>query len=162
MRARLNEELLFAVILTAIGAFFVVSAATYSSKARFVPLVIGIPTVAMALYQVVKLLRAAPPDHTCETAEDEDLVPCADDEVTRASEGRSLAWVVGCFASIWFFGFLIGLPLYAFLYAKVRGREGWLLSIVPAAVAFAVLYGVFFHGLHVPLYKGFLPQLLNG
>lgn len=162
MRARLNEELGFAVLLGLVALYFVVTAAGYSSKARLVPLVVGLPTLALALYQVVKLLRTPVLDQACDPDEDEDVVPCADDEVTRRNEFRSLGWVLGCFAAIWIVGFLYGLPLYAFLYAKVRGREGWLLSLIPAAVSFAVLYGVFVHGLHVPLYKGLVSHLLGG
>lgn len=162
MRTRLNAELGFAAFLTLATLFLVVTAAGYSSKARLIPLVVGLPTLALAAFQVWGMMKKPAADHACEVDEDEDVVPCADEKLTPRTEARSLAWVVGCFASIWILGFLVGLPLYAFLYAKVRGGEGWLLSLIPAAVSFAVLYGVFVQGLHVPLYEGVVPLLLAG
>lgn len=162
MRARLSGEFGFALILAAIAVFFLVSAATYSSKARMVPLIIGIPTFTLAVVQIVRLLRSGPADHSGETIDDDDEPAGSDEGVTTSNEIKSVAWVVGCFAAIYVFGFMYGLPAYAFLYAKLRGREGWLLSLIPAAVAFAVLYGVFNRGLHVPLHEGVLIQLLGG
>ena len=68
------------------------------------------------------------------------------------------AWLVGFYAAIRIIGFPTAVPLFVFGYAKTYGA-GWLLSCLLAAGAWAFIYGVFEHILHVPWPEPFLAGL---
>lgn len=154
MRIKITEERILALFFFVVLLWFVITASGYSAKARFVPLVIGIPALVLAAYQLQSDWRKP-------VKSESDLEGANNSEKTRRELGSGL-WVVGCFVLIWLVGFTIGLPVYAYAYAKVRGKEGWLISLVPAAIAFLVLWVLFVNFLHIPLYQGILFDLLAG
>lgn len=53
------------------------------------------------------------------------------------------AWFIGGAAAIWLLGIVIALPLLAFLYTLVEGRENWLVSLLMAAGTYLVIWGLF-------------------
>ncbi len=53
------------------------------------------------------------------------------------------AWFVGGALGIWLLGIVITLPLLIFLYALVEGKEKWLTSLIMAACAYALVWGLF-------------------
>jgi len=68
-----------------------------------------------------------------------------------------IAWVVGILPTVYLLGFLVGLPLYCFLYFKLHGQK-WLPSIGLSLLVAAVIYGGFIVGLGFSFYKGLLFQ----
>lgn len=70
--------------------------------------------------------------------------------------GVAVAWMLGFFAAIALLGFPIAVPLFLFLYLKLQGGEGWLLSIVITAVAWGAFYGLFDRLLHLPFPAGWV------
>ena len=53
------------------------------------------------------------------------------------------AWLTGGALGIWLLGIVISLPLLIFLYALVEGKEKWLTSLIMAACAYALVWGLF-------------------
>jgi len=53
------------------------------------------------------------------------------------------AWFTGGALGIWLLGIVITLPLLIFLYALVEGKEKWHTSLVMAACAYALVWGLF-------------------
>jgi hypothetical protein len=53
------------------------------------------------------------------------------------------AWFTGGALGIWLLGIVISLPLLAFLYALIEGRERWSTSLVTAACTYALVWGLF-------------------
>lgn len=79
------------------------------------------------------------------------------------SEGRwgnieIWGWLLGFYATIRIIGFPTAVPVFVFSYAKTYGA-GWLLSCLLAAAAWAFIYGVFEHILHVPWPEPLLARL---
>lgn len=68
------------------------------------------------------------------------------------------AWILGFYFAIRLVGFLSAVPLFVFGYARTYGA-GWLLSCLLAGSAWALLYGVFEHVLHVPWPEPWLREL---
>jgi hypothetical protein len=66
------------------------------------------------------------------------------------------AWMLCFFAAIALLGFLIAVPLFVFLYLKLQGGEGWILSVVLTAAVAALFYGLFDALLHLPFAAGWL------
>ena len=72
----------------------------------------------------------------------------------------TLGWIVGFLISIFLLGFLVAIPIFAFLYLKLHG-ESWRLSIGLSVLAVGIIYCGFVMALKVSLYKGFLFSLLS-
>lgn len=155
MRIRITGRALFSLLLTLILVWFVVTATGYNATARFVPLVVGIPTLLLAVYQVQADLRRAPKASKAKAPGSEE----GGSEIGK--ELNSILWIVSCFVLIWLIGLEWGLPLYSLAYAKVRGKQPWLLSLVPAVAAYLVMWIFFLQILHVPLYEGVVFEFLN-
>ena len=66
-------------------------------------------------------------------------------------------WILGFYFAIRLIGFPTAVPLFVFGYAKTYGA-GWFLSCLLATVAWAFIYGVFEHILHVPWPEPFLAE----
>ena len=69
-------------------------------------------------------------------------------------------WILGFYAAIRLIGFPTAVPLFVFSYAKTYGA-GWFLSCLLAGSAWALIYGVFEHVLHVPWPEPFLAELFR-
>jgi len=53
------------------------------------------------------------------------------------------AWFTAGALGIWLLGIVITLPLLVFLYALVEGKEIWFTSLIMAACAYALVWGLF-------------------
>ena len=53
------------------------------------------------------------------------------------------AWFIGGALGIWLLGIVVTLPLLIFLYAQIEGREKWYTSVIMAACAYALVWGIF-------------------
>ena len=64
------------------------------------------------------------------------------------------AWFAGCTVLIYLFGFVIGIPVFLFLFLKIWAKESWLLSFVLSAAVLGVVFFSFIYLLRVPLHEG--------
>ena len=64
------------------------------------------------------------------------------------------AWFAVCTVLIYLFGFVIGIPLFLFLFLKIWAKESWLLSIVLSVAVLGVIFFSFVSILRVPLHEG--------
>src|SRR2546421_1657561 len=133
------------------SGYGVIAATAWPWKAALFPLVIGIPLFCLAASEALWTLFGAPP--ASEEARDFQL-SIGKDTVRRTLVAS--AWILAFFAAIVLLGFPIAIPLYVFLYLKLQGREGWLLSIVMTAAVWGVFYGLFDLLLHLPFPAGWL------
>jgi hypothetical protein len=53
------------------------------------------------------------------------------------------AWFIGGAVAIWLLGIVIALPLLAFLYSLVEGRERWHTSLIMAGCTYLLIWGLF-------------------
>ena len=139
--------------LMAISGYGVVTAWFWPWKASLFPLVIGIPLFVLSAAEALWVLFG-----TTEKGEARDFQLAQDlpeREVVRRSAVAG-AWIVAFFAAIVLLGFPIAVPLFVFLFLKLQGREGWVLSIVMTAAVWGVFYSLFDLLLHLPFATGWL------
>ena len=133
-----------------VSGYAVFAATAWPWKAALFPLVIGIPLFCLAATELLWALFGTAPSSA--PAEVElSTHPGAQRRVAAAA-----AWMLGFFAAIALLGFPVAVPLFVFLYLKLQGGEGWVLSIVVTAAVFGAFYGLFDALLHLPFPAGWL------
>lgn len=105
----------------------------------------------IAVLQIVHVLKRGGENPSSEsTPVDSRFTQGIDAVLARQRTINIFSWIFGFIASIWLLGFAVTVPLLVFLYLKVQSREGWLLSVVLAGVAWIMLWGLFDRLLHLP------------
>ena len=66
---------------------------------------------------------------------------------------KAIYWVLGFVFFLYFFGFLVSVPLFTIFYLKKHG-ESWKFSIGLSVVAWGIFFTTFIFALHVRLYHG--------
>ena len=136
---RLSGAALFSAALAAVAGFAVYTALRWPPKAALFPLVMGIPLLVLAVAQLVMDLR---------------------ERAAAAPEARRawgiLAWMVGFILLVLLLGFPLAVPVFVLAYLVTSGREGWLLSVILAAAAWAAFYLLFQRLLHFPFEDGLI------
>ncbi len=122
-------------------------------RAALFPMVIGIPTLALALLafgqEVFNTLRR--PTGGTNSAE---ITSSLEPAVMRSRAVSVVAWTLGFFIAIWLLGFTIAVPVATFLYLKFAAGEKWWITIFLALVAWVFFYGLFDYFLHIPFPEG--------
>ena len=152
-RFRLDWAAAFSLVLVVSFAGALWQSRTFTFTAGFFPWVVGFPVFGLAIVQFLLDSRghrtANDGDH-----ELEELGTELPKEVVNRRTAGVFAWTFAWFVSIWLFGFTIGAPLCTFLQLKVGEREGWVLTLLITATAWAFIYFGFDLLLHVPFPKG--------
>jgi hypothetical protein len=66
---------------------------------------------------------------------------------------KAIYWVLGFVIFLYFFGFIVSVPLFTIFYMKTHG-ESWKFSIGLSVVAWGIFFITFIFALHVRLYHG--------
>lgn len=148
-----NISLALALGVMLVSGYGIYAASAWPWKAALFPLVIGVPLFAMAAAEAL----------WCFFGSSE--APANEMELAAESPGRAVlvgaGWMLAFFAAILLVGFPIAVPLFVFLYLKLQGGEGWVLSIVMTAAVWGVFYGLFDALLHLPFPSGWLLDWLG-
>ena len=145
----MKTSTIFAVIILAILGVIVIKSLGYPYDAKLFPLLIAIPTVVLAVAQILRETRGRREPET---------VP-QEEKVARKGFFRNYlaapAWIAGLVLTMYSIGLLAGLPSFTFVYLKLHGQS-WLLSIVITLAMLALIWGGFVVGFKMPLYEGLL------
>ena len=143
-------RILVAGLMLLIFTVMVGVAFTFPGEARFLPLVIGIPGLALSLAQFVIELRGKTPEEKTYTAEE------------RWAELKMFGWFAVFIFGIILFGFPYAGPIIVALYLHFSWGEKWYVSLGAAAFAWAILHGIFDYVLGLPLFEGLVYQWIYG
>lgn len=149
---RRTIEIAFVAALAVTFAWAAWESRDWADNVRTFPLAVALPGVALALIQVAASARGRGP----EAPSDEILAIDVRMRRTAAIAG----WILGMFAAVYLFGFLVAVPLGALAYLRAA-RERWLPSVAIAVLCWAFVYGIFDRVLHVPLPPGELLRLFG-
>lgn len=177
-----------------VGLFLIMGTMVYlalgfNAEARRIPLVVGIPTVALLAVQVVReLLALRRPD---EKDEDGVSVRSADQEfgqaasmaaissakaevdgstgapssvgatAMRASALQAFAWVLFLAVAFYFLGMLLAVPVFMGAFTRLYGREPWRVTILLVLGTVGVLHFFFVVLLGIRLYPGIVGPMIG-
>lgn len=148
-----NGRLVMSLVMLAIFSVMVAMATQYPPQARFMPLVVGVPGIALCVIQVLLELaarrRATAAGMSAVTAD----VPGAE-----ARRRELVLWgsFLGLVASLILFGFYVTIPLFLVAFLRGYAKESWRFSLGLSAAGSTLLALVFHVGLGVVLHPGFL------
>ena len=145
-----NASIGLSVLVMLVSGYAVFAATAWPWKAALFPLVIGLPLFCLAATELLWALFGTAPQSAPHEVE------LSTDVAARGRVLRVAGWVLGFFAAIALLGFPIAVPLFVFLYLKLEGGEGWVMSIVVTVVVAAAFYGLFDALLHLPFPAGWL------
>ena len=149
-----RSALILGLGIMAVSAYAAISALAWPLKTALFPLVISIPLFCLATAEVAAIFLSRARFGVTRDVQR----PPAEVPGTLAARRSLLAvgWIVGFFAAIVLFGFLVAVPVFLLAYLKLQAREGWLFSVVFTAVVWGAFYGLFDYLLHLPFASGVL------
>lgn len=142
-------------VMLAVLAAMTGIALTFPEGARFQPLVIGLPAVALCILQLVLDLRARE-----RSAPDAGVLAEETREVPARREMIAWSYFLGIVAGILLLGFWVAIPIFLLAFLRAEAHAAWSRALGLTLAATAVLYGLFGVVLRVPLHGGFLWQML--
>jgi hypothetical protein len=158
---RIKPSILLSLLVIVLSGWAVLTARAWPWKAALFPLVIGTPVLILAgielLLELFSSGRQPQGQHM-----DFQLSEHLPKEVVLRRTATIFLWLFGFFVAIVLIGFPIAVPLFVFLYLKVQGREGWLLSTISTILAWGFFYVLFIRALNLPFPSGWLVTWLLG
>ena len=145
-----SGKIFMSVVMLAIFVVMVGIASQYPPQARFMPLVIGIPGIALCLFQLFLEFRASR--------------RMVESEPIKAGETRReivlWAYFIGLVGGLVLFGFWLTIPVFLAVFLRCYAEESWRFSLALSAAATALLFLVFHKGLGIVLHGGFITEYL--
>ncbi len=149
---------LLGVSVTLIAAYAFYDSWHWPYKAALFPRLISVPLLVLGLWETCLSLFGTE-EQKQGAAVDFELSTDVDPITARNRTLSLLLWTLGFFALIPLVGFLLADPLFIFLYLKLEGKEGWLVSISLTACCWLFMEGLFDRLLHIPFAPGWLSSL---
>ena len=122
-------------------------------RAAIFPLMIGVPSLALALVafgqELLQIMRQK--GTVAIPTETESLL---EPGLIRRRAISIIGWTLGFFLGIWLLGFHTAVPVLTFLFLKVGARERWPITIGLTVLSWIFFYGLFDYVIHLPFPKG--------
>ena len=151
-----NEEKIFMIFLLFIMLVMVFFSFNYSGGSKILPMISGIFSALIMGFMVILSFSSKITSWYQKFEKKSVLSERTMKEDEKKREISVIAWFSGCTVVIYFLGFLVGIPLFLFLFLKLWAKESWLLSVVLATTVLVVVYFAFVYILRVPLHGGML------
>ena len=159
---KIRPAAIFSFLALIFFIVFVYQAQEWRPQARLYPWAIGIPMIILAIIQVILDLKGV------ESKQDDGAPPVdvqrtltVEPEVAFKRTVSIFAWFFGFFFGCWLVGFTITIPVIAFSYMYLHGKEKLWLSATLTALAFVFYYSLFVRLLNLPFPDGLIQTWLG-
>ncbi|MDF1635370.1 tripartite tricarboxylate transporter TctB family protein [Mycoplana sp. MJR14] len=158
------------IIMLVFFSVMVGLAMEFPAKARFMPLIVGVPAIVLCLVQLAIDLFHSPKSafHGAPRAGIAHEVPGMEPELpefgphTVSQEITMWIYFVAFVAGILAFGFYVSIPILLVTFLRRQAEASWRMTLSLAVAAPLVLYLMFGALLHIQLFSGFVtPRLLT-
>ena len=145
MKAQSKDSLYFTLLLMAFNLAIIVMSFTYDRDTRLMPLLVGIPTLFLIIFQA--LVQFFP--NLRQRFEIDLFSPSSlskSDDHAQKEKGSLLFHaflILLYFILILFVGLIIATPLYLLIFFKTHAKQSWPKSIAFASIAWGLLYLIF-------------------
>jgi hypothetical protein len=151
--------LMFAIFASMVGA-----AVGYRHEARLVPLVVGIPALLLAAWQLYTEIRPRGPATSGERGASTGDVraPQPAHALTKLREAEAVAWLLLVTGLVLAGGMVAGGTIGVMLCQRIWLRESWRMTLTGGLVAILVLHFCFERALGLALFEGWLFEWISG
>jgi hypothetical protein len=153
-------KVLMVLCFMGMGVAAVVSGLDWPFRAALFPVSIGSIFVLLSGMELYLLLWGKE-EAKKGAATDFQLSDDIDPEEARRRTVATFLWIIGFFVLIGGLGFPYAIPVYVLLFLKVKGKEGWGVSLGLTVIAWASFYGLFVWLLKVNFQDGWFQQGLR-
>ena len=160
MKARTDIRFFLALGTVLLAGYALYSSIDWPLRTALFPRVIGIPLLLLALTEMILSMLGVEKKREGH-AVDFELTTDVDPVIARKRTVAIVGWTLGFLALILVIGFPIAVPLFVFLYLKLVGKEGWLLTLILTALSWLFIEGLFNRLLHIPFPEGWIFSLLG-
>jgi TctA family transporter len=150
---RFDSKALFSVVVVVLIALALWQSRNFGFRAGLFPWAIGIPTLVLALLQLIKDVTGRKKPKSAAVWEGALDVP---PEVATRRTLAIIGWTLGFFVMIWLLGFTYAVPVVMILYLKFAGREKWPMTLIVTFFTWIFFHGLFERALNVPFPEGLL------
>jgi hypothetical protein len=158
MKATMNLRLFLALAVALVAGYALYASMYWPFRTALFPRIIGVPLLIVALAEMA--LSAFGTEKQQEGhAVDFEMTANVDPVIAQKRTYAIFAWTLGFLALILLVGFPLAVPLFVFLYLKVAGREGWVLTLFLTALSWLFMKGLFDRLLHLPFPEGWIFSL---
>jgi len=166
-RSKLDPSFWLSLFFVTLIGIWVVAAAGWGWDTRLFPWAIGIPTLALALCQLITDWKGPgvkdpkeekkAPQAILDIAVDASIPP---EEVYRHTV-RTAGWLLAFGCGIWFFGFLISIPFFIFFYLIYEAQASKFSALTVTALTFLFVWALFDQTMHLAWPESMLSTLLG-
>jgi len=156
---------IFTGLLAVLALLFIIDCFDYETKARQVPLLVGIPTLFSALIvlwgeifspKLLKRLDVTVFDLGIDDSDRDEPARETSKVAGRIGVLNLFVAVVGYFVLVYLVGLLIASGIFVLLFLKVFNKTNWVLSILLTAVTLGFIYSVIDVFMKVDMFKGII------
>jgi hypothetical protein len=155
---RFKGETVLSFCLMIIAGGIVLLARRWPLRSALFPIIIGSLVFFMAALNFYLNLFAKRESREETSSIDfkltEDMAP----EVVKARTQSIFLWILGFLVLILLTGFSLAIPVFFFLFLKLKGKEGWCASFGLSALAWGAFYGLFVWLLDIPFLEGWIQK----
>lgn len=160
MKPRINLHFFVALLATVAAGYALYASLDWPLRTALFPRVIAIPLLLLALTEMILSALGVEKEREGH-AVDFELTTDVDPAVAQKRTLGIVGWTLGFLALILVIGFPLAVPLFVFLYLKLVGKEGWVLTVILTALSWLFMEGLFDRLLHIPFPQGWIFSLLE-
>lgn len=160
MKARTDIRFFLALGTVLLAGYALYSSIDWPLRTALFPRVIGIPLLLLALVEMILSMLGVEKKREGH-AVDFELTTDVDPLIAWNRTLGILGWTLGFLFLIVVIGFPIAVPLFVFLYLKLVGKEGWVLTLILTVISWLFMEGLFNRLLHLPFPEGLIFSLLG-
>jgi|APGre2960657468_1045069.scaffolds.fasta_scaffold17563_2 Tripartite tricarboxylate transporter TctB family len=157
----MHGRVLTSLVMLAIFVLMTLLAMDFPTKARLMPLMVGIPAVLLGLLQLVMEYRAVSRSYAGD-AVDAHQSPDKPEKEGQKDENQMILWITLFFTGIVLFGFVTASPVLVFCFLYFGSKESIKISLISAVSTWAVIYFTFVVWFQMSLFSGLILEWLFG
>ena len=162
----MKGSVILGLILVGIAVFFAAQSFSYNGMAGFVPLILAVPTLCMAVLVlagerfpgIMKVFEVSLEDVLSSAAAQGDIESPVEPTKPKGGEVKVIfaifLWFSAFAVVLFFFGFYIATGLFALLFTRFQGKLSWIGAVFMVLLGLGFFYGVFQESLGVDLFEG--------
>lgn len=155
----MNGRVLTAIAMLGIFLVMTLLALDFPTKAKLMPLLIGIPAVLLGLVQLIIEYRAVAQE-LAEGGKQADAEK--EGKEGKKDEKQMIMWITVFFITILSLGFIYAAPILVFSFLYFGSKESMKIALISSVSTWLLMFVIFVEWFKISLFEGLIPLWLFG